>query len=59
MSLIAFSSQIGFGQNIQISDDLYGHVVVTPKFEGGIREFYKYIRENLKYPKAAKRKGIG
>ncbi len=33
-------------------------VETMPSFDGGIREFYKFVAENLKYPAQARRIGI-
>jgi protein TonB len=41
-----------------LTENGWTRVDVQPKFPGGIANFYKYIGENLKYPKDAKRQGI-
>ncbi len=40
------------------ADDVYEVVDELPQFPGGIQELYKYIAQNLKYPKQARRMGI-
>ena len=48
-------------QNAQAQDqgqDVSKTVEQMPTFPGGQDAYYKYISENIKYPKAAKEKGI-
>ncbi|MCL1867521.1 MAG: M56 family metallopeptidase [Paludibacter sp.] len=47
-----------FNFNYNKKKDLYQSVEEEPKFPGGREAMYKYIAENLYYPKEAKDKGI-
>ncbi|MBQ5891053.1 MAG: energy transducer TonB [Bacteroidales bacterium] len=56
-----FLTNIAFCQNeVKVSDDdaIFFVVEVQPEFPGGMDSMYAYIVKNLKYPEAAKEKGI-
>ena len=56
-----FLTNIAFCQNeVKVSDDdaIFFVVEVQPEFPGGLDSMYAYIVKNLKYPEAAKEKGI-
>jgi TonB family protein len=42
-----------------ITDEVYTVVEHQPEFPGGMAQLGKYLRENLKYPKAAERAKVG
>jgi TonB family protein len=49
--------------NSKIPEKLNGEVIFTgvetpPEFKGGAKEMYKYIGQNMKYPKDAQTRGI-
>ncbi len=41
-----------------IEDEILTEVEIQPGFEGGMEVFYEYLRNNLRYPKIARRRGI-
>jgi protein TonB len=58
LTVSAYSQTQGGSKVDSVNDKGRTKVDVQPKFPGGIGNFYKYIGENLKYPKDAKRQGI-
>ncbi len=42
----------------EVVDEIFDIVEDQPEFPGGIGAFYKYVGQNMKYPKQARRMGI-
>ncbi len=42
----------------EAAEEIYDFVQTRPSFDGGLREFYKFVGKNLKYPDKARRMGI-